>query len=84
MDCTSFKINTDLKIEEKFLEKVGFSLHGLQILKNNIEKFDQTKAQLGLPILNYSVFIVYHVKINSLRSGLHSVILEEMGIFMYL
>ena len=75
MDCTSFKINTDLKIEEKFLEKVGFSLHGLQILKNNIEKFDQTKAQLGLPILKY------HVKINSLRSGLHSVILEEDGDF---
>ena len=81
MDCTSFKINTDLKIVEKFLEKVGFSLHRLQILKNNIEKFDKPKAQLGLPILNYSVFIVYHVKINSLRSGLHSVILEEYGDF---
>lgn len=81
MDCTSLKINTDLKIEEKFLEKVGFSLHRLQIFKNNIEKFDKPEAQLGLPILNYSVFIVYHVKINSLRSGPHSVISEEYGDF---
>lgn len=39
-------------------------------------KFDKPKSQLGLPILNYSVFTVYHGKINSSRSGLKSAIFK--------
>lgn len=58
MDCISFKTNTDLRIEGKILGKVGFSLQRIQIVKNNVKKSDKPKAQLGLPILNYSVFIV--------------------------
>lgn len=61
----------------KILGKVDFGLHRLEVVKkSNFKKFDKPKAQLDLPILNYSVFIVYHVKINSSRSGLHSDILR--------
>lgn len=81
MDYASFKINSDLKIEGKFLETQTFVFTDSKQSKSNFKKFDQPKAQLGLPILNYSVFIVYHAKINSLRSGLHSVILKECGGF---
>lgn len=66
MDYTSFKISTDLKIEGKFLEKQTLVFTDCKQSKNNFKKFDKPKAQLGLPSLNYSVFIVYHVKINSL------------------
>ena len=58
MDCTSFKINTDLKLAGKILGNVGFSLHRPQIVKNNVEKFDNPKAQLGLPTL-ITVFSLY-------------------------
>lgn len=44
----------------KFLEKVGFSLHRLQIFKNNIEKFDKPKHHRFYPflIIVFSLYIM--------------------------